>query len=483
MKRVIRQIGVLAGVLILICVFCRFVFFRDYTIYVPVHPGVGKMLRQENIEAALKENEDFSLKGTTFGDQYVAVRVHPENAGTSFMTFSADDERFSVTEGFRVGRFDTVYDLSTGGFNGDSVVMIATTVFWLAVSAIMIWHFFRAKGSSFYSYSSVYYAGFFLFSMVTGVVMASVTAGHLIKPTEYSMLGIYSTINRASVKFMELSAPLLILFAGTMAVSNIVLLRREGKKPQNMLGLLVSVLLIAGEVLGWYLFSRDYSGSEWELRVRSALENSYATVYVYFECMLIGAVVCGIRAAAYRPERDKDFILILGCWFRKDGTLPPLLRGRADKALSFWRGQKEETGREAWLIPSGGQGKDEPMPEAEAIRNYLRTQQIPEELILPEDRSLNTLQNMTFSRELIREIKPEGRTLFATSDYHVFRSGVWANEAGLPAEGIGSRTHWWFWPNAFMRETAGLLQKRWKQEVLLLLVLIGFFLALAAVLD
>lgn len=483
MRRAIRQIGVLAGALILICVLCRFIFFRDYTVYVPIHPGVGKMLQQANIDAAVKENGAFSLEETTFGDRYVAIRIHPEDAGTSFMTFRADDEEFSVTEGFRVGRFDTVYDLSTGGFNGDSVVMIAVTVFWLAVSAIMIWHFVQSKGPAFYAYSSIYYAGFFLFALVTGAVMASVTVGHLIKPMQYSMLGIYSTINRASVQFMMLSAPLMLLFAVVMAVSNIVLLRHEGKSLQNMLGLLVSLLLIGGELLGMYLFTRDYSGSEWEIRIRSALENTYATVFVYFECMLIGAIVCDIRAAAYRPARDKDFVMILGCWFRKDGTLPPLLRDRADKAIDFWRRQKEETGREAWLIPSGGQGKDEPMPEAAAIRNYLMTKQIPDERILPEDQSRSTLQNMAFSKAIIRERKPDGQTVFATSDYHVFRSGVWANEAGLPAEGIGSRTRWWFWPNAFMRETVGLLQKRWKQEALTLILLISFFLVLAAVLD
>ena len=65
--------------------------------------------------------------------------------------------------------------------------------------------------------------------------------------------------------------------------------------------------------------------------------------------------------------------------------------------------------------------------------------------------------------------------MFSTTGYHVFRSGVWAGQAGLPAEGIGSPTKWWFWPNAFMRETLGLLQKRWKQELLFLLLLIGFF--------
>ena len=135
------------------------------------------------------------------------------------------------------------------------------------------------------------------------------------------------------------------------------------------------------------------------------------------------------------------------------------------------------------MIASGGQGKDEPVPEAEAIRRYLAENRIPEGLILTEDRSRSTMQNMAFSRDLIREKNPEGRTVFATSDYHVFRSGIWANEAGLNAEGIGSRTRWWFWPNAFMRETIGLLIKRCKQEILMLIVLIVFFLALAAVLN
>ena len=483
MRRAVRQIAVLAGGLILVCVLCRFVFFRDYTVYVPIHPGADKMLRQENIEAAVRENGAFSLEEATFNDRYVALRIHPETPGTSFMVFQADNEDFLVMEGFRVGRFDTVYDLRTGGFNGDSVVMIAVTIFWLAVSGIMIWRFFQAKGSAFYAYSSVYYAGFSLFALVTGAVMASVTTGHLIKPVDYSMMGIYSTINRASISFMELSAPLMLLFALVMAVSNIVLLCREGKNPANMLGLLASLLLIGGEVLGWYLFNRDYSGSEWEIRIRSALENTYATVFVYFECMLIGSMACGIRAAAHEPERDKDFVLILGCWFRKDGTLPPLLRDRADRAIAFWRKEREETGREAWLIPSGGQGEDEPMPEAEAIRRYLAGERMPEEKILVEDRSRSTLQNMAYSLQLIRATKPEGRAVFATSDYHVFRSGIWANEAGLKAEGIGSRTRWWFWPNAFIRETIGLLQKRWKQEILLLVLLIAFFLALAAVLN
>jgi uncharacterized SAM-binding protein YcdF (DUF218 family) len=115
------------------------------------------------------------------------------------------------------------------------------------------------------------------------------------------------------------------------------------------------------------------------------------------------------------------------------------------------------------------------MPEAEAMRRYLLSRGIPDKLIRPENQSANTYQNMDFSGKIIRRISPDGKVVFATTNYHVFRSGVWAGLAGLPAEGIGSRTKWWFWPNAFMRETIGLLQNRWKQEILFLLILIVFF--------
>jgi uncharacterized SAM-binding protein YcdF (DUF218 family) len=172
---------------------------------------------------------------------------------------------------------------------------------------------------------------------------------------------------------------------------------------------------------------------------------------------------------------DRDFIIILGCLFRKDGTLTPLLRGRVDKALDFWRDQRSRMGKTAMLVPSGGQGANETMAEAEAMRQYLLAQGVPDGLILPEDRSTNTFQNMAFSKVLTDAVNPGGKVAFATTNYHVFRSGVWARLAGLEAEGMGARTRWWYWPNAFMRECAGLLARRWKQELLMVVGLVLFF--------
>jgi uncharacterized SAM-binding protein YcdF (DUF218 family) len=175
-----------------------------------------------------------------------------------------------------------------------------------------------------------------------------------------------------------------------------------------------------------------------------------------------------------------DYILILGCGFRKDGTLPPLLRGRVDRAIAFWKDQKEK-GKTAILVPSGGQGPDEVMPEAEAMRRYLAAEGIPEEYILPEKESKNTYENMFFSKKLIENEDPEARVIYSTTNYHVFRSGVWASLAGLKAEGIGSKTKWWYWPNAFMRECIGLLANRWKQELVFLVLLLILFGAISLV--
>ena len=474
MKKAVWEISVCAAVLIVFCLVCRFTFLNTYTAYIHVTGGRAENLRPGGVKMA--SDAPGVLHGEVeVHEGYLSMPVHPDHAGEVFLQFQDENGENLNSLYLRVDRFMTVYDPQTGGFTGDSAVMIAITVFWLLVSAIMLRHFSQAKGSDFYAYSTIYYVGFFLFALVTGLVMLNVTIAHLADPAQYSMYSVYSVINSASTRFMLLTMPLVVLFAIAMGVSNIALLRHEKMWLPNMMGLLVSVALILGEGLGWYLFTRDFMGSEWEWRIRQTLENTCATVFVYCECMLAGSIVCGIKAAKHQPEPDKDFIIILGCWFRRDGSLPPLLRGRADRAIAFWREQKEKTGRAARFIPSGGQGKDEPIAEGEALRRYLVDQGIPESLILPETQALNTYQNMDYSKAIIQRVNPQGRTLFATTNYHVFRSGVWASLAGLSAEGVGSRTKWWYWPNAFMREVVGLLKNRWKQEVLFLILLIVFF--------
>lgn len=480
MKRAVRQVAVSALLLLVLCIVCRFVFYRTYTAYYPLYLSSPASPEDFRIESEDPEVATGVIADVL--DQSLKITVIPGNAGNTYLNIYNTSGDYQGTVPARVTRFHTVYDSSDGGFSGDTVAILAATLFWLLTGAIMLWNFFQAKGPSFYQYRTIWFAGFSLFALITGLCLLEVSIRHLADPASYSMLNVYSALSGASVRFMHLTALPFAAFAAAMAVSNIALLRHQRPRPQNMLGILAGILLAASIGVSLYITSLDFVGSEREYRLHMTFQNTCATFFVYFECMLAGSVICGLKAARHTPAPDKDFIVILGCWFRKDGSLPPLLKDRVDKALAFWRRQKEATGREACFIPSGGQGPDESMPEAEAMRQYLLSQDVPARLIRPEAASKNTFENMSFSKEIIREKDPEARVVFSTTSYHVFRSGIWANLAGLSAEGIGSKTKWWYWPNAFMRETAGLLQKRWKQEILLLVLLLLWFGALSMVL-
>ena len=475
MKQAVRQIAVLAALLTLALFICRLTMFRTYTVRIPISDTMRERLEKDGVQTSVGAPHVLEVGDVLVRPGYVSLQIHPDQAGETEIQIRDQSGEQTWFFYLHVSPLGTVYDPQTEGFSGDSALMAAFTLFWLLVSAVMTWHFFQMKGPSFYAYTTIFYAGFAIFTLVTGLVTLVVTVRHILHPERFSMFDGYSAINSASVHFMILTTPAILAFAAAMMISNIALLRHERIRLRNFLGILISFLLVAGNAIGWMLFSGDVSGSEMEVRIRNTLNNTYATVFAYFECMLAGSVICGVKAARHQPTLDRDFIVILGCWFRKDGSLPPLLRGRADRAISFWREQKESTGKEAVFIPSGGQGRDETMPEAEAIRRYLLSQGVPESAILPETRSANTYQNMAFSKEIIQDVRPDGRTVFATTNYHVFRSGIWAAQAGLTAEGIGGKTKWWFWPNAFMRECIGLLQRRWKQEVVLLVLLLAIF--------
>ena len=477
MKRAVRQVAVSALLLLVLCIVCRFVFYRTYTAYFPLYLSSPASPEDFRIESEDPEVATGVIADVL--DQSLKITVIPGNAGNTYLDIYNASGVYQGTVPARVTRFHTVYDSSDGGFSGDTVAILAATLFWLLTGAIMLWNFFQAKGPSFYQYRTIWFAGFSLFALITGLCLLEVSIRHLADPASYSMLNVYSALSGASVRFMHLTALPFAAFAAAMAVSNIALLRHQRPRPQNMLGILAGILLAASIGVSLYITSLDFVGSEREYRLHMTFQNTCTTFFVYFECMLAGSVICGLKAARHTPAPDKDFIVILGCWFRKDGSLPPLLRGRVDRAIAFWRMQKELTGKEAVLIPSGGQGPDEPMPEAEAMKRYLLEQGIPEERIRTEDQSRNTLQNMAYSRKIAEEIDPRGKAAFATTNYHVFRSGVWAGEAGLKAEGMGGKTKWWYWPNAFMRECLGLLQKRWKQELIGLILLAAFFGALS----
>ena len=170
-------------------------------------------------------------------------------------------------------------------------------------------------------------------------------------------------------------------------------------------------------------------------------------------------------------RRTYDYIIIHGAGL--DGPRPtPLLAGRIDKALELWNKQ-HQYGK---FVVSGGQGADEVVSEAQAMRDYLLEKDVPLDAILMEDKSTTTWENLKYSIGIINNdrtasantasvnaslssgssaastISADFTTAVVTSDFHVFRCAEYAHNLGLKADGIGSHTKGWYWPTAFIRE-------------------------------
>ena len=292
--------------------------------------------------------------------------------------------------------------------------------------------------------------------------------------------------------FSLIVLPVAFVLSLLVTSSNVSLMRREGRTWRNMLGIFLGLglclLTITPTALGEYLqWSPDpimdvHNEQGAGLYIETFTEGVISMMVTYLECILIGTIVFGLKAARHVPAFDKDYILILGCQIRDDGTLTPLLRSRADRALEFARMQKEKTGKELVFVPSGGQGADEVMAEADAIKNYLLSQGVPEERILSENTSVNTQENIANSVRLISEHAggADVKTAFSTTNYHVFRAGLIAETQGVHMEGIGSPTKRYFWINAFVREFIATLVSE-KKKHLFVIVTVTLMIVLAVI--
>ena len=285
--------------------------------------------------------------------------------------------------------------------------------------------------------------------------------------------------------------PIAFIVSIYVAASNIQLMKKEGRNWRNMLGLMLGIFVCFCTVFPFALsemLQRSnvidvHNERGMALYVEMAVTNGILVAVSYLECILLGSVILSLKAAKKVPAFDKDYILILGCQIREDGSLTPLLKGRADRALNFAQMQKEASGRDIVFVPSGGKGPDEVIPEAQAVRNYLVSKGIPEERILAEDESLNTFENFRNSYGLIKNDgrTPEPKIAFSTTNYHVFRSGILARQQGIDAEGIGSGTRSYFWINAFVREFIATLYAESKRHLIITVLLILMILAMVLI--
>lgn len=414
---------------------------------------------------------DYGEEATTF--YFDAVNSGEGVLRISYSCQPLDREPYDVELTYKlvVSKLKVIF-IGEGTYNrnGISAIYMGIIIYTFLMSLYFIWRRRSLSKTHRYSYEYVstwagqlFFTGIFLVYAIA--VMICLIKIHYIDETVLGTLTYYMMMVLTAV-----TLPLVFVFAVSMTISNISLIRHEGKRLTNMLGIITGIGLLGAVVVIVILFIlfESYGAENVTIAVLYSIANA---IYLVFLSVLSGSIISGLLAGHHTPSMDKDYIIILGCAIRKDGSLFPLIRGRVDRAIAFWKAQELKTGKKAVFVPSGGQGSDEIMAEGEAMKRYLLEQGIPEECILAETKSVTTLENMRFSRELIEKINPSAKIAFSTTNYHVMRSGILAKQAGLNAEGMGAATKWYFWPNALLREVAGMFAYQPKLQLLTMLIL------------
>lgn len=325
----------------------------------------------------------------------------------------------------------------------------------------------------------LFFASFFeIFEYINDNYVAQYSFGDLI----YELMTVFPY-------FLYFAMPFVTIVAAVLVISNLFLIKKEGKSPRNMLGILVggsvflSMFLLAQliHIVGTFMDTQSYAGQH----IYQVIENFISIFIVYFECNLAATVYVTARASTHKPTKDKDYMVVLGCNVLPNGKPSGVLKKRIDVAESFANNQKEVTGKAPIIIGSGGQGSDEPISEARCIKNYLKQNHYPDKVLI-EDESTTTRQNFLYSKKLTRTTE---KVAFATTDYHVFRSGVIATKQGFRRpEGIGAKSPWYFYQNAMIREFVANIRSEYKMHVFnivnlnlfsIIVVCIGYFFHLA----
>ncbi len=374
-----------------------------------------------------------------------------------------------------------IYDETNDSFNG-------LWMLWLLVSAISVLLIVtliialkeRVKNGDF-SYSMITLCGLIIF-LTLSVFLSSIFV--LVFDRDYlsfiSLKNFVEVLFDSGKIFIIITIAPLLIFAFLLSLSNIVLVRREGFSPRNLLGVLLGLAIIAGIVIMYILGRSSNTENNLQHYLTTVLNTAFSYIFCYFECMLIASAFCAFLSKRFKVNDPMDYIIILGCSIRPDGSPTPLLQARIDRAISFDNEQYEKHKHRAKFVPSGGQGSDEIISEAECMKRYLVDNGVPENKIIKEDKSVNTYQNLAFSKKIIEEDCGDidkVNVAFSTTNYHIFRGYTIAQKLKFKVSGLSARTKYYFYPNAFLREFIGLLWEK-KYVHLIFVGAIAFYFAI-----
>ena len=225
--------------------------------------------------------------------------------------------------------------------------------------------------------------------------------------------------------------------------------RTKGNKNpmQSILNLLALALILysislvvtsnfnMGNLLVWLLTAMVTAYAVWQKPIHAWLHGTVPGRVVFWLLAVCGAVyavlLVFVAVSGYtNPATGQEqVVIVLGAGLRRDQP-SLLLRYRLDKALEYARQHPD-----VLVVTAGGQGRDEWVPEGQAMRDYLIAEGLDPERVIAECKSTSTEENFLFAREILQQrgIDAQEPVVYVTNAFHCYRAGQYARMAGFSA--------------------------------------------------
>ena len=147
-----------------------------------------------------------------------------------------------------------------------------------------------------------------------------------------------------------------------------------------------------------------------------------ALLALYIICTAVSIVRYG--SVDEKAQSDAAIILGAGTW---NGEVSPVYRERLNHGIWLY-----QNGYVQFLIVTGGTGEGSAVSDAQAAKEYVLSQGVPEDVILLEERSTITEENLEYSKAIMEE-KGLSTAIIVSDPLHMKRAMLMAKDYGLAA--------------------------------------------------
>ena len=204
-----------------------------------------------------------------------------------------------------------------------------------------------------------------------------------------------------------------------------------------------------GNLMVWLLTACTVGYAVFRRPLRAWFSSGVGRAALWVLAVLAGiylAVIAFVAVSGHMnpPTGNEQVVIVLGAGLHKDKP-SRLLQYRLNKAYEFSAAHPDTL-----VITSGGQGRDEWVPEGDAMRDYL----------IAESRSTSTEENFAFSLAIMREYGFGETTpvVYVSNAFHCYRAGKYAAMAGLTdTTELPAATPWRSALPCYLREALALL--------------------------